>query len=201
MYHLVVKVLQICLIGTALNACVITYDFPQQERPKAGQIPGISYYHIARYQTSGSLQLDPTYYMSAPKIETYAKLERIIVDRGIPSITGDSPPTQGYYFTVTLFPTHPSLAAQYFWILSLVSGFFLPAFSGTGGYLITYDLYADGEFQKTYHYEIGRNGMTWVALLPFMWVNLLTASEREAFQATTSQFLLEAGRDQHWEAS
>lgn len=190
----------LCLSVTILNGCVITYDFPKPDHSLQSLAPGLQYYHVGNYQGSPPI-IDPTYYMSAPRTSTYASLERIIIDHGVSSIMGDNPPSSGPYFTATIFPTLPSFWAQYFWALSLVSGFFLPGFSGTGGYLVTYDLYVDGAFQKTYHYEIGRNGMTWVPLLPFMWVNLLTASEEDAFRATTTQFLLDAGRDQHWESS
>jgi hypothetical protein len=60
------------------------------------------------------------------------------------------------------------------------------------GYDINYHVYVDGTERKTYRYEITRIFGAWFFLLPFIWINLFTADESDAFAATTQQFYLDA---------
>ena len=78
---------------------------------------------------------------------------------------------------------------------------FIPGYSGEGGYELRYDLVIDQQLKQTYHYEITMKGVTWIALLPFTWVNFFTYSGAEAFRATFYQFLLDAERDGHFDQS
>jgi hypothetical protein len=71
----------------------------------------------------------------------------------------------------------------------------IPSYSDSSGYIVKYSLYVDRELKSEYRYEITREGAAWIGLLPFLWVNLLTPSEDEAFRATAYQFFMEAERD------
>jgi hypothetical protein len=48
---------------------------------------------------------------------------------------------------------------------------------------------------REYLYRFRKAGISWVALLPFAWINFFTSSEKEAFQAVFQQFLFDFQRD------
>lgn len=79
-----------------------------------------------------------------------------------------------------------------FGYLSLATLTILPAYSGKDGYSVAYRVSVDGEPGKVYRYTIRRKVGLWLPLLPFVWVNLMTSSERDAFHATTARFLADA---------
>ena len=78
---------------------------------------------------------------------------------------------------------------------------FLPAYSGEGGYLVRYELYIDKQLKKTYRYEITEERLVWLGLLPFVWVNFFTASQKDAFLATAHQFFHDAEQDGYFDQS
>lgn len=71
----------------------------------------------------------------------------------------------------------------------------IPFYSTKAGYVVHYDLYVDSGLKKSYSYRIVKKGVSWIALLPFTWVNFLTYSEKDAFRATAYQFLIDAEGD------
>ena len=73
--------------------------------------------------------------------------------------------------------------------------FALPSYSGTSGFVVKYHLHRDGEKVRLYEYEIRRKGFAWIPVLAVVWVNLFTASEEDAFRATTRQFFQDAKAD------
>jgi hypothetical protein len=75
-----------------------------------------------------------------------------------------------------------------FGYLSAITFTILPAWSTKDGYDLYFELYRDDIKVKTFDYRIKRVGGVWIALLPFVWVNFLTNSEEDAFEAATYQF-------------
>jgi hypothetical protein len=119
-----------------------------------------------------------------------------------PAFTGadrlyeDDPiPDKGLLVTVSPDYLPPSLPGVIFGYLSVSTLTILPAYSGKDGYRVTYRVSVDGEPAGRYRYEIRRKIGIWLPLLPFIWVNLMTSSERDAFHATTSKFLADAHAD------
>jgi hypothetical protein len=108
---------------------------------------------------------------------------------------GDPIPDKGVLVTVEPTYQAPSLPAVIFGYLSVSTLTILPAYSGKDGYQVAYRVSVDGAPAKVYRYTIQRKFGLWLPLLPFIWVNLLTASERDAFHATTTRFLADAQVD------
>lgn len=79
--------------------------------------------------------------------------------------------------------------------IALSTFFILPAYSGASGFYMKYTVYEDGERVGYYEYVIKRRAFAWLPVLPFVWINLLTTSERDAFEATTKQFFRDAEAD------
>lgn len=102
-------------------------------------------------------------------------------------------PARGRHVEVRVEVIPPNIAA-FAWGYVAVAVFLtlLPAWSAKDGSRIFYDLYSDGERVKTFEYEVRRKGLIWIVALPFIWANLFTRSEKEAFAITTRQFFAEA---------
>jgi len=79
--------------------------------------------------------------------------------------------------------------------IALSTLFVLPAYSGASGFYMQYTVYEDGERIGYYEYVIKRRVFAWLPVLPFVWINALTTSERDAFEATTRQFFRDAEAD------
>jgi hypothetical protein len=86
-----------------------------------------------------------------------------------------------------------TIPALIFGYLSIATLTILPAWSTKDGYRVKYHLYVDGEEKGVYRYEITRKFGMWIVLLPFVWINLMTYSEEDAFEATAYQFFKDAG--------
>jgi len=59
---------------------------------------------------------------------------------------------------------------------------------------IRYTLYIDNEVKLAHTYTIKRQDFDSILLLPFVWMNFLTPSKRDAFESTAYEFLLDAQR-------
>jgi hypothetical protein len=80
------------------------------------------------------------------------------------------------------------------WVF-IVSGGFIPIYSGQGGAELFYSVYDRYALKKTYQYEITRKEFVWLLLLPFAWINFFTYSPEDAVRSTTAQFVVDAQRD------
>ena len=77
----------------------------------------------------------------------------------------------------------------------------VPYYTGEGGYVLRYILSVDQQEKQVYRYEIKKKGVGWLGLLPFAWVNFFTTDLKDAVQATTHQFVIEAERDGYLQQS
>lgn len=109
-----------------------------------------------------------------------------------------APPLKGRFCLVRMYVVPESAAWP-----RLVQGdayttlpaYLWPAYSGDGGYMLTYSLYVDQDLKKVYRYDITVKAAQWVGLLPFAWINFFTYRAEEAFKATVLEFFHEAERD------
>ena len=65
----------------------------------------------------------------------------------------------------------------------------LPFWSSNDGSILTYSFYRNGEKVGSREYVISRGTFVWIVMLPLAWVNLMTPSENEAFEACTRDFI------------
>ncbi len=86
----------------------------------------------------------------------------------------------------------PSGAALVFGYISYSFLTIIPSWSLEDGYEVRYDIYQDGQMQKSLYYQFNRNSLFWLPILPFIWVNLSTPSEYDALAAVTKQFFIDA---------
>lgn len=202
-----------CAFLLALTSCVTTYtDFPvvnRQLEPLSGKESAM-YYHVdplsyleQAMRTWRKTRSSPLLQGTALPIRaTYEELERVFEQNRIftKAIAISAPPEKGIFCAVEVIYKPPSTSAHLFTALTFgsifpVPLFFVPSYSGESGHIVKYNLYVDQEMKKTYEYQITRKEAAWFGLLPFVWVNLLTPSEREAFRATAYQFFLDAQQD------
>lgn len=104
-------------------------------------------------------------------------------------------PPKGLYVKVTSLYRDPSAGAMVWGYVAASLLLILPAYSGSSGFYAQYHVFRDGQKVKFYEYEIRRKAFAWLPVLPFFWINFLTSSEEEAFEATTNQFFKEAIAD------
>ena len=86
----------------------------------------------------------------------------------------------------------PSIPAAAFGYLSYSTLTFLPFQSTQDGYEINFEVYNNGKRLKNYNYTFNRRTFIWMPMILFVWVNYLTPSEKDAFEAITRQFLKDA---------
>ncbi|MFQ5779271.1 MAG: hypothetical protein ACE5HN_00625 [Nitrospiria bacterium] len=177
------RILSLLLVSFFLTSCITTYsDFPVAMIGKQPESKPYStlYYHIKKFPVIGvggqshlrSIFRDNTPFKNTEKVTEV--------------------PKEGIYCLVQVEWKTPSVPAVVFGYISLSFLTFLPAWSQEEGYIVNYHLFVDGEKKKIFDYEISRKTGMWVVLLPFIWVNLMTPSEAEAFEATAYQFFEDA---------
>lgn len=107
-----------------------------------------------------------------------------------------TPPTKGTYLQVNTKHRDPSAGCLVWGYVSVAFIFLLPAYCGSSGFYVQYHIYKDGQEKKMYEYEIRRKAFAWLPMIAFVWVNLITSSEEDAFRAVTNQFFQDAIKDQ-----
>ncbi len=191
-----------------LTSCIVTYrDFPQVDlqTPPLKKKDFPIYYHFEPIQAGMLIDVDVETRQALPFAWStigpnwigYDELQRVFEESSIfpKAFATDTAPTKGLYCLVSITERKPSRFALEWGGSVVFSLSFIPGYSGEGGYELRYDLVIDQQLKQTYHYEITMKGVTWIALLPFTWVNFFTYSGAEAFRATFYQFLLDAERD------
>lgn len=184
----------LALIFLTLSSCIDTY------RPRiSGSL--VSYKPSKRHQ--------PIHYFYSLRskeggIEVPGKfsIEWVVLygvfDRVAQAVTAYSPPEKGIYVSVYKTPKLPSLAARACSLVNLITFSAFPCYSQTSGYYISYDIYIDKELKGSYQYDIVRQGVDWIAVLPFLWINVFTTSYADAFRVTAYQFIYDAEREGHF---
>ena len=170
-------------LSFVLMGCVATYrDFPVgalDQKPEPGMC-SVMYYNVKRFDV-----LD---------MGGYSMLQNVFKNAGMCKKMApvDTSPEKGLYIEVETKWKPITLPAVIFGYLSVSTLTFLPVWSTKDGYLVKYDLYIDGKIKETYNYEITRKAGIWIGLIPFSWINLMTYSEEQAFEATAYQFVDDA---------
>lgn len=104
----------------------------------------------------------------------------------------DDIPKEGIFIHVETKYKAPDLPAIVFGYVSVSTATILPAWSNNDGFDIYYRIYINGNLEKTFRYEKRRFAASWIFLLPFVWVNLFTTGEYDAFYTSTYDFLKSA---------
>ncbi|HLG19255.1 MAG TPA: hypothetical protein VI895_05500 [Bdellovibrionota bacterium] len=104
-------------------------------------------------------------------------------------------PSKGLYVRVDVEQHDPSIGSLVWGYIALSFLLIPPAYSGSSGFIVRYQVYRDAQPVKLYEYEIRRKGLGWIVLLPFAWVNFLTYDEEDAFRVVTNQFFQDGIRD------
>jgi len=166
-------------IAVGNSACVfIDYtDFPREALvdPPSERYDATLYYHVVSFED--------------PWFGGYRGLKRAFAEKfPLRAKIQGSPPGDGIY--VDVFTSHIDFsgAAYGFAYLSAMTLFVLPSWSAEDGYVVTYQLYLDGEVRQRISYDVRRIGAMWIGLLPLAWANLFTRTEAQAFEATALQF-------------
>lgn len=109
-------------------------------------------------------------------------------------LAGDAPvPPNGWFIRATITNLPPGLpAAAWAYVAGAGLLFLAPAVSTQDGYRVKYEAYRDGQRLYRESYEFRRKTAAWLPIVLIAWVNLLTPSEKDAFEATARQFLTEA---------
>ena len=176
------RILSIALLPL-LASCITTYrEFPTAMvgQPPVSKPYGTLAYHINPFpvvNSGGQMALENTFRERTPFAKT-----RLV----------NETPAQGLFCLVDVEWRPFSLPALVFGYISVSTLTLLPAWSTREGYVVHYHVLQDGKERDSFSYPITRKMGLWVGLLPFVWVNLLTYSEAEAFEATAYQFFHDA---------
>ena len=106
-------------------------------------------------------------------------------------VTSNSPAT-GTHVNVyqTIGPFSSPWCTANSWTLGVI-----PCYFEGVAYETHFDVLVDNTVKQSYHYPIHRKAVNWIGLLPFFWINFLTAQYEEAFSGNTDQFISDAKRD------
>jgi hypothetical protein len=109
-------------------------------------------------------------------------------------LAADAPvPPDGWFIRATITTLPPGLpAAAWAYVAGAGLLFLAPAVSTQDGYRVNYEAFHNGQRLHRASYEFRRQTAAWLPMVLIAWVNLLTPSEKDAFQATARQFLAEA---------
>lgn len=138
--------------------------------------------------------------------DEFGILQEILEERAgfAAAIVSATPPAKGLHITVYQSEKkseRKGLSARgAFCTLALITLLALPCYDDTGGSVVQYDVYVDDNLKKSYRYEMATTAFSWIGLLPFVWVNLLTSDYRDAFRATAYQFLRDGRSDGYFQA-
>jgi hypothetical protein len=91
-----------------------------------------------------------------------------------------------------LTTAHPAHQLLVFLTASTLTATILPAWSMHDGYDIRYVLYKDGKEVETFSYQVERKYAQWFIILPIIWMNNDTASEKSVFERLTETFFKDA---------
>jgi hypothetical protein len=106
-------------------------------------------------------------------------------------ISDDIPP-KGFYVRAKIQTLSPSIPSFVFGAISFSMLTFIPMWSTKDGFIVVFEVYRDGEKIKSFDYGARRTTVGWIVLLPFVWVNLFTASEEKVFRSIGKQFFEDA---------
>ncbi len=185
----------------ALTSCLVTYkDFPSVDRqssPTQRKTFPI-YYHV-----NFPSELPSRFGVPFGSLGLRHELERAFEENQVfaDAIIALLQKERGIYCAVAVTVNPRSVLADWFLFFSGRMLLLLPVYSGEGGYLVRYWLYIDKQLKKTYRYEITEERLVWLGLLPFVWVNFFTASQKDAFLATAHQFFHDAELDGYFDQS
>ena len=80
-------------------------------------------------------------------------------------------------------------AAEAMAIVSMATATIVPAFSGSEGLDVRFEVQRQGKPAGTYEYQARRQVLIWLPLLPLVWVNLITPYRADALRGVARQFL------------
>ena len=122
-----------------------------------------------------------------------------------PLFTSSTPNTDEgqakYWVGVTVTQGEPSKGAIAATSMASVLLFLIPSYSGDFTDTVTYELYKDRRFLKSYTYTITQHKVIWLPFIALLWINLFTTGIDEAMRATVYQFFLDAEQDGFFDAS
>jgi hypothetical protein len=164
----------LCLV--VATSCIATWsDLPKAPRAASGAAASDTlYYEIgaAKGLFGGGDALREAFRKHAP----FAHVEPI-----------SEPPGRGLFCRVEMQRRSPSVASGVLAYVSYAFFMAIPVWSSEG-YTLRYHVYLDGEERKIFEYDITRKTFAWIVVLPVTWVNWLTPSEKDAFEATVHRF-------------
>ena len=176
-----VQILAVVFASLQLSSCVVTYrQFPMAKvgAPAPTKAYTKLYYHVDGLGLAGGhLAIERALKYKSPFKETEV---------------AEQPPAQGLFVDAKIKNIPPSIPSVIFGFLSYTTLTITPAWTTRAGSDLWYEVYVDGKKIKTFDYEVRRKGFVWIVLLPFIWSNLLTYSEEQAFDASTLQFFDDA---------
>jgi hypothetical protein len=96
---------------------------------------------------------------------------------------------EGVGLSIRIRDVPASDAADIMAIVSMATATIVPAFSGSEGLDVRFELRRQGKPAGTYEYRVRRQVLIWLPLLPFVWVNLITPDRADALRGVARQFL------------
>lgn len=176
-------------IAGALSGCVVIAS--------EGPIPSET--HLAASHQHSNELVHVFYYAGLTNESTFPSeitlLKRVLEEQVTTrAVIATTPPERGVYIRVykTLHHDSPTALER----VSRLSLYFIPYYKEGVYYTVDFDLYVDSVLKKTYRYGITRKSFTWLLVIPFSWINLLTNDHTSAFEATIYQFFQDVHGDQ-----
>ena len=193
------KLALIILLPISLAGCISTYgDLPPKESSEfvvsQGQKGLTLYYQVEPLKYLEEALQRGGQFQHMPTNESYEGLEVSLKQSPIlgSAIPVDHPPGKGLFVEVEVHLKPLNGGDRSLIKLSFLSLGIFPAVTNSSGHIVLFRLFCNGAMMKTFRYEVIRQEIGWIGLLPFMWMNLLTTGEGEALGGTATQFLRDA---------
>lgn len=181
-------VVAVAILAVGTNGCaIISYDTDPKSawdapRPK-GNRQEVLYYQMVPYQ--------------GLNFGGYEEMKRMMRRNGAFATTErvNEMPPKGLFVRATPTVREPSAPGLIWGYVAAGFFFVLPAYLGSSGFYVEYEVYRDGRSVKLYEYTVKRKVFAWLPMVLFVWANLITDDEEDAAIATVNQFFSDAERD------
>jgi len=178
----------VAILALATNGCaIISYDTDPESAwdapPPKGNRQEVLYYQMLPYQGLNFGGYEEMKRMMK-RNRAFATTERV-----------NEMPPKGLFVRVKPTVREPSAPGLIWGYIAASFLFLLPAYVGSSGFYVEYEVYRDGKKVKFYEYTVERKAFAWLPMVLFVWTNLITDDEEDAAIATVNLFFSDAERD------
>jgi hypothetical protein len=154
------------LLNTVLSSCTF-YKWEVISQPTsqeaASERTDRLYYNFPQYFTRGPAFAPPSHIERIVEPVFQAFQQSLAIQTPFKNVILISQvPEKGIYCSISVQNKQISSATRLFQLLSVGTLTVIPFYDTTGGYMVHYALYIDGDLKKEYKYEVSQKSLFWI---------------------------------------